>query len=294
MSLSAYQLFSTIAELKNMTRAAEMLHITPSAATHAMNTLEKNLGFHLLNRDRNGITLTAYGELLLPQFRAILAEESRLQEEVSQIHGLDKGCIRLGVLDSVCTNWLPAILTEFNEKYPNIEVRIYQDGYHVLESMLLEGALDMGFVSLPTSERLSTITLRHDRLLCITPVGFEPKNPAYITPEDLRNQTMIQSQRGYDRSTHDYLQKNQLEGSQIHNVTLESSVIALVEGGLGCSIVPELVLKRNPGRYQAFPLSNNKYRTIALATLRGRKISLANTKMIEVIRSVVEKDSTNP
>lgn len=128
MSLTAYQIFCTIAEQKNMTKAAELLHITPSAVTHSMNALEKSLGFALLNRDRGGATLTAHGEMLLPRFRAILLEEQRLQEEVAQINGLEKGCVRIGALNSVCIQWLPEILTSFHSKYPNIEVRVYQGG----------------------------------------------------------------------------------------------------------------------------------------------------------------------
>ena len=54
MSMTAYRLFCVIAEERNMSRAAQQLHITPSAATHAMNALERSLGFPLLNRDRNG------------------------------------------------------------------------------------------------------------------------------------------------------------------------------------------------------------------------------------------------
>lgn len=292
MSLAAYQLFCAIAEQKNMTRAAELLHITPSAATHAMNALERSLGFPLLNRDRNGVTLTSYGELLLPQFQAVLSEESRLQEEVARVNGLEKGRIRLGVLDSVCTNWLPQILRTFHRKYPNIEVQIYQDGYLAIETMLMEGVLDMGFVSLPAPERFSTITLLHDRLLCIAPRGFAPKEPPYVSPDDLRGQPLLLSQRGCDRSIQEFLERNQLQPSPQHNITLESSVIALVEGGMGVSIVPELVLKRHPGSYQIFPLINNKYRTIGLALLRGRRDSLANSKMIEEIRSVVERGQT--
>ena len=63
MSMFEYQLFCTIAEQKNMARASEMLHITPSAATHAMNALERRVGFPLINRSRRGITLTTNGQL---------------------------------------------------------------------------------------------------------------------------------------------------------------------------------------------------------------------------------------
>ncbi len=292
MSLNTYQLFCTIAEQKNMARAAELLHITPSAATHAINTLERSVGFPLLNRDRGGITLTAHGELLLPRVRAVLEEEEKLQEEISQIHGLEKGCVRIGVFNSVCTNWLPNILRSFNQKYPNIEVRIYQGGYGDIEAQLMDALLDVGFVSLPTSERFSTITLLHDRLFCIAPHGFTPKEPPYVTPEDLRQAPLILAQRGYDRNIQEFVEQNQLACSRQHSIALESSAIALVESGMGFSILPEMVLIRHPGNYQVFPLINNKYRTIALATLKGKKMSLANSKMIQEIRSMIEKNST--
>lgn len=288
MSITAYRLFCRIAEEKNMSRAAQQLHITPSAATHAINTLEHSLGFSLLNRDRSGVSLTSYGEMLLPIFQAVLEEEDRLWGEVAKINGLGQGRIRLGVLDSVCTNWLPNILTSFQRKYPYIEVQVYQDSYQGIESMLLEGFLDMGFVSLPASERFSTITLIHDRLLCIAPQDFIPDNMSYVTPDDLRRHPLLLSHRSYDRNLEQYLKQNQLEACSQHKITLDSSVIALVEGGMGVSILPELVLQSKNGRYQTFPLENNIYRTISLATLRGHHISLASEKMIQEIRDQVK------
>lgn len=292
MSLAAYQLFCTIADEGNMRRAAELLHITPSAATHAMNALEKELGFLLLNRDRGGVTLTTQGEQLLPRFRAVLQEEEKLQEEIAQIHGLEKGCVRIGAISSICINWLPDILNVFSKKYPNIEVRVYQGGYQEIEEQLLNALLDIGFVSLPTSERFNTITLLHDRLYCITPLGFTPRNPPYVTSEDLKDVSLIQAKRGYDRNIQDIISENQLVLGQQHTIALESAAIALVEAGMGCSILPEMVLRRHPGKYKSFPLQNSKDRTIALAVLKGKKLSLASEKMIQEIRMKIEEDST--
>ncbi|MCI8423771.1 MAG: LysR family transcriptional regulator [Lawsonibacter sp.] len=292
MSLATYKLFCTIAEQKNMAQSAELLHITPSAATHAMNSLEKTLGFTLLNRDRRGVTLTAYGEMLLPRFRAILQEEENLQEEISQINGLEKGCVRIGVFDSVCTSWLPTILGSFKKKYPRIEVQVYQGGYQDIEDKLKFALLDMGFVSLPTSDQFNTITLLHDRLLCVAPQDYFPKTPPYVTPNDLRQVPLIIAKRGYDRNISDFFEQNQLFCSQQHNIASESSAIAMVEAGMGCSIFPELALKIHPGNYKVFPLINNEYRTIALATLKEKRPSLAGSKMIQEIRSILETYST--
>ena len=289
MSLSAYELFSAIAEYGNMTKAAESMHITPSAASHAISALEKSFGFPLLYRDRNGTTLTKDGECLLPQIRAILSQEACLQERVSQIKGMEKGTVGIGVIDSVCRNWLPGILRSFREKYPNIEVRIYQEGYHAIEQMLLDNTIDMGFLSLPTADKFTTVTLAHDRLLCVTPMDYEPLNGSYVTVEDLRTLTLILAQRGYDRIMREFLEANQLVLDPRYVINLDHSVLAMVESGIGCSILPELVLQNCEGHYRVYPIENNIYRTIALATLRGRSLSLAGEKMIQEIRTNVER-----
>lgn len=291
VSLTAYQIFCTIAEQKNMTKAAELLHITPSAVTHSMNALEKSLGFALLNRDRGGATLTAHGEMLLPRFRAILLEEQRLQEEAAQINGLEKGCVRIGALNSVCIQWLPEILTSFHSKYPNIEVRVYQGGYQEIEDMVEDSRLDLGFVSMPTSERFDTITLFHDRLFCVVPQGFAPQEPPYVRAEDLRDLPLILAKRGYDRNIQEFIEENKLTVSEQHDIALESAVIALVESGMGYSILPEMTLEHQPGSYQTFPLIHNKYRTIGLAVSKDKKPSLATQKMIQEIRDKIEDRS---
>ena len=289
MSMFEYQLFCTIAEQKNMARASEMLHITPSAATHAVNALERRVGFPLINRSRRGITLTTNGQLLLSMVQTILSDEELLWQEIAKINGLEKGCVRLGVFDSICTNWLPQILKSFNAKYQHVEVQIFQSGYQEIEEMLLDSALDIGFVSLPSSNRFQSITLTHDRLLCIVPQDFQPKHGSYITADDLRSIPIVISQCGHEDSIQEFFEENGLRTSSQHSVRQDSSAISMVESGICCSILAEWVLRNNPGNYKAYPLDCNKYRTIAIATLRGKVILPATQKMIEEIRNLMQE-----
>lgn len=288
MSLSTYQLFCTIAETHNLTHAAELLNMTPSAASHAISNLEKNIGFALLNRSRQGVTLTDNGQLLLQHFHAILAEETRLQEEISQIHGLQKGVVHMGVVDSVCRIYLPDILSLFTHKYPQLEVCVHQDDCYSIENMVLNGELELGFVSLPASEQLSVITLTHDKLLCITPESFVPENPSYITVNELRDQVLIQAKRGYDKCIASFFLENGLICSPKHNIALETSAIAMVEAGMGCSILSESFIKGYTGRYRVFPLENNMHRSIGLITPKNRHLSLAGMRMINEIRQIIK------
>ena len=103
MPTTTYQLVCEIAESGSISGAAEKLHLTPSAASHSLNSVEQNAGFLLFNRERGGVTLTREGEHLLPYFRAILGAEIALEEEIMLLNSVEKGKISIGVFNSVRT-----------------------------------------------------------------------------------------------------------------------------------------------------------------------------------------------
>lgn len=288
MSLTSYQLFCTIAETKNLTRAAELLHITPSAASYAISNMEQSLGFDILNRGRSGVSLTENGKLLLQHYQAVLAADTRLQEEISQINGLQKGVVHMGVIDGFCRIYLPDILSSFTAKYPQIEVCIHQDYGKSIESMVIGGVIEIGIVALPTSNQLSVITLFHDKMVCITPEDYAPENPPYISVNDLQSQVLIQATRGFDENLSAFFKANNLAPSPQHSIALETSAIAMVEANMGCSILPEATIKNRPGKYKIYSLENNLHRSIGIITQKNRRLSLAGSRMIKEIREFVK------
>ena len=66
MTLLTYQVFKTVADHGSFRKAADILGLTPSAISHAISSMENELGFSVLNRSKSGVTLTNYGENLLP------------------------------------------------------------------------------------------------------------------------------------------------------------------------------------------------------------------------------------
>ena len=292
MSLFTYKLFCKIAEQGNMGRAAELMHISPSAASHAINALEEELGLPLLSRSRKGASLTPYGQQLLPRLRAIVQDEIRLHEEIDLINGLEKGVVNLGVVDSICVRLLPAVLESFRQKYPNIEVQVYQDDYNSTRKMLKDGLLDLDFLPYPPDRIFNGNPVIQDRIMCVAPNDFVPANGAYVSADDLRDKELILPERGLEPYILNFLTANNLTQSSQHNLTLESSVLSLVISGLGFSLMPELVVKNHPGNYKAYPLINEPVRTLCLATLKGRPLSLACKKLIQEIKLVLADGSS--
>ncbi len=120
MTLLTYQVFKTIADVGSFHKAADILGLTPSAISHAISSMENELGFSVLTRSKAGVSLTNYGEQLLPYVNAVLNCDESLKQEIAELNGLKQGKVKIGVFSSVCTSWLPEILHSFKKKYTEI------------------------------------------------------------------------------------------------------------------------------------------------------------------------------
>ena len=98
MTLLTYQVFKTVADIGSFHKAADILGLTPSAISHTISSMESELGFSVLTRSKSGITLTNYGEHLLPFVNAVLNSDESLQQVVSEMNGLKTGKVKIGVV----------------------------------------------------------------------------------------------------------------------------------------------------------------------------------------------------
>ena len=118
MTLLSYQIFKTVAEQGSFRKAADILGLTPSAISHAVAAMEHELGFPVLNRSKLGVTMTNYGEHLLPYINAVLNSDESLHQAIAEFNGLRQGKVKVGCFSSVCTNWLPDVMNSFRKEYP--------------------------------------------------------------------------------------------------------------------------------------------------------------------------------
>ena len=129
MTLLSYQVFQAVVEQGSFRKAAQVLNLTPSAVSHAITSMEQELGFTIFTRSKSGISLTNYGETLQPYINAVLNSEESLNQAVSKLNGLQQGVVKVGCFSSVCTNWMTDIIESFQVKYPGISLEVYQGTY---------------------------------------------------------------------------------------------------------------------------------------------------------------------
>ena len=87
MTLTDCQIFSMVAQLGTFAAAAEQLHLTPSAISHAVSGMEAECGFLLFTRTKSGVKMTAAGEAILPAIRQMTASSESLNQSIAQVNG---------------------------------------------------------------------------------------------------------------------------------------------------------------------------------------------------------------
>lgn len=265
MDFSAYRIFETVAALGSMAKAAEAMYLTPSAVSHAILKMEKELGFPLFVREKKRLILTHYGQELLPKIRGLLLVRSKLEEEIALMRGVTYGTVHIGSFNSTCCFWLAKILPRFREKYPHVDVVIHEGGYADCEEWLDAHRIDLAFVRPPVSPSLHYRTLYQDPMLCITPRHFSPEGEA-VTIAELEKMQLILSDDGYLYDVKRFFPCGDPRLTSRHSVIDDSSIVALVAAGLGCSILPKMIVDSIPGEVNVYPIENDPFRTIGLAT----------------------------
>lgn len=267
MTLSAYRVFVAIAERGSFAAAAHQLNLSPSAVSHALAAFEEELGFALLVRNRSGVRLTAGGEALLPTVREVLHSNAKLEQHASKLLGLETGTVRIGAFSSVSVAWMPQIIRSFSSLHPNIEVIIEQGGYDDVMEWITKSRIDLGFVTLPAAPGLDVTPLYADPLVCIAPPGFEPKNRAYMTAAELAEHNVVLQGEGYGKETQQLMATHRVSLKSSARAIDDAAIIAIVESGLGISVVPQLALLNYQSSVQAFPFYPAESRAIVLASL---------------------------
>ncbi|MGN0427481.1 MAG: LysR family transcriptional regulator [Agathobacter sp.] len=268
MTLLTYQVFKTVADIGSFHKAADILGLTPSAISHTISSMESELGFSVLTRSKSGITLTNYGEHLLPYVNAVLNSDESLQQVVSEMNGLKTGKVKIGVFSSVCTNWLPDILRSFQEKYEKIEIEVFQGTYDDVYYWIKNGVVDLGFLSVSSAKDIPIEPLFEDPLVCVLPKGKkDSKNPTYVDIEEMRQHQFVTQRDCTDADIQNFLKKNHLRIQSNYHVVDDLSTVKLVEKGFGICLMPELVMSDIPYQVDVYPIQPNACRIIGIAAM---------------------------
>lgn len=277
MDIKKLRILKKAAECKSLTETATHFSMTQGGVSHIIKDIETELGFSLLERGKKGVKLSSSGKIIMPYITRIIDDEDALFNKSHELKNLDSGVISVGAFTSVATHYLPRIIKEFNEKYPNIHFKLLNGDYGDINSWIKNKEIDVAFVSLPTSENIKTIPLFEDELFAILPKDHMLSKKQELDVNDIVKEDFITLLKS---SNHDFRRVVDETGLKINiRFTLKDdyAVIAMVKQGLGVSIMPGLLLKGNLDDIVVKHLKKRVYRTIALALVADENNTLVNT-----------------
>ncbi len=291
MTLAKYQALLSVVEQGSFTRAAEELECTQSAVSHSIDSLERELGFALVRRSRAGVRLTGEGERLMPAVRNLLNSAEQLKQTVSDIRGLNEGTVRIGAFTSVAVHWLPGVLKAFQADFPRVEFMLKNGDYYDVEQWLLDGSIDVGFVNVPCALNCECIPLMEDRLLAVLPLGSRFESYPRFPLTECENEPFISLLESSDQDSRRALEAAGVKPNVRFYTKDDYAIIAMVENGLGMSIMPELLLKGRTDRVRVLPTIPEAKRTIGLAIAAGDRAGPATRRFADYVVKFVTEES---
>ena len=150
VKLESYRVFKEVAEVGNITAAAQALYISQSAVSQSIKQLENDLHTRLFSRNSRGVTLTAEGRMLYEYVRSAMGLLETGEAKLSQTRELQMGQLIIGASDTVTSQFLLPYLDSFHREHPAIHIQIISGRSHKVLGLLRSGKVDIAFASTPT------------------------------------------------------------------------------------------------------------------------------------------------
>ena len=283
MTLTQLEIFSLVAELRGFTLAAHRLGISQSAVSHALKSLEQELGVELLRRHQSQVELSDIGEQLLLRARAMLGLANTLRQEAADARGMKRGTLRIGSFGPTSSiKLLPRIFQQYREAHPGIEVHIDEGPDRQVIQWLEERRIDIGFVVLP-EERFDTFALIEDQMVALLPLGHPLATHDSVSLNDLCNDPFVLTEAGSSELVSRLFNAARLSPNIRYRCSQLLSTLDTVGRGDAMTVVAEGSLPFDPDpRYVKRPLSPAATRQVGLAVLDQRQASPATLAFIQL------------
>ena len=273
--------FMYAADTGSFTKAAERLNYTPSGVSQLVGALENETGLTLLKRTRKGVTLTSDGEILLPAVREFLEKENRIYELAAEVKGLLVGSVTIAAYSSISTHWLPEVIRDFEQNYPQIEIRLMEGIRQEVTRWLDEKKADIGFLSYQEPMPYEWTPLDYDEMLAVL-----PKDHLYASKEsypliNCETDSFIMPALGRDDDVVSLFERNGIK-LNIHFTTLENfATMAMIEKGLGMSVMNNLITEKWNCDIVKIPVDPPSRITLGLAVPSYKQASPAVKRFIK-------------
>jgi DNA-binding transcriptional LysR family regulator len=290
MTSAQLHAFVTVAQVNSFTTAALMLGISQSAISHAIKSIEKDLGVDLFFRGKAEIVLTEVGFEILAKAHSILGLFDSIKHTANETKNVQQGVLKIGSFGpSFSARLLPIILSEYRTRYPNIKVYVEEGEDHRVKEWIADRQVDLGCVILPEAE-LDHIYLTTDKLSVVLPAVHPLATKAKINIEELHEFPFILTEGTTGKMVSELFKQSSFEQNIVYNNVQIISMLSMVSSGVGVSITAELAipseLEGKLGAYLIKPMIPVVKREIGLAMQNMHHLSPAANAFVKLAKKL--------
>ncbi len=295
MDFNQLSSFIQVAQEGSFTRAAEKLFLTQPALSLQIKALETELETPLFERRNRQIFLTEVGRMVLQRGKEILGIVEQIHEDVAAHQGMQTGRVQIGTSDTICLYVLPQLVQSFRTQFPNIDIHLTNKPSDEVATLLKQGAVDFGIVTLPLVDpnlEIQPLAYREDVIIC---------HPAHrlaqracktdLLPTELGEYTLLLLEEG--GTSRGLLNQLFVENAISPHVMDLGSIEVIkryVEIDMGISVVPKVAVKEEvkAGRLHIISVPWLPLREIGLVLRRGGYLSPASHKFVAMLQGEIK------
>lgn len=292
MELNQLRAFCAVVENKSFSKAGEAVHLSQPTVSIQINSLERELGARLLDRQGREVTTTGVGALLYHHAREILQAVNEAEQAIEQLKGLMKGGLTIGASTIPGEYILPSLLADFKGKYPGIDINLVIGDTKEIVEKVTDAEVEIGVVGTRVkSDKLVFTGFTTEKLVLIAPANCSWLQGEVVTVEALKKVPFIlrESGSGTRATVKQKLHEAGVREEDLNIVMMLGSTAAVkraVESGVGVSLISERAIEKEIrlGLVRKIPVKDLALdREFFIVYRRGRSLSPATKALLQFL-----------
>lgn len=290
MDIRQLMYFIEVAKHQSFTKASRSLHVSQPSLSKMVKGLEDELDVVLIDRSARQITLTDAGEIVFKQAQKVVNGLDDLSASLYDVMNLKKGKIKIGLPPVISTLFFPTIIAEFQRAYPDVTVKLAEDGAKKVEQKVLDGEVDVGFVLLPVNEeKFDVVPFVQQEIKLLVHEDHPLADRDVVDLIELKDDPFLLLSKEFT-----------LNGRTIEvcisegftpKIAYESSqwdfIVGMVEKNLGVTLLPKLICDRvKDAPVKMISLTNPFPWHLGIILAKNRYIPYASKEFISLVKSL--------
>ena len=242
MDISKLSTFLAVADAGSFGKATVKTGYSQAGISYAVSSLEEELGVQLFQRTSNGVKLTSYGKVLLPEIRKVVNSYNGMQSVLNAQKQNSTGILHIAAIETMATMWLPYAISEFHKTYPDILIETITGDPFEINELMLNGEADIGLSEKAwNSSELHWIHVAKDPYMVVLPHDTPAPNPCPISFLDGRWFYMADYSR--ERNVPILLQEHGVNVKLLNDRLSNSTLLNIIGSGTEATIMPAISIK---------------------------------------------------